>query len=85
MSHTTSYLQSLPTLLDADISTLVNYIVHDAVQSGASDIHLEPWQESMAVRIRVSGYKDGHGKVIAGRAVELTIPMAKVDHILHHS
>ena len=55
MSHTTSYLQSLPTLLDADISTLVNYIVHDAVQSGASDIHLEPWQESMAVRIRVSG------------------------------
>lgn len=25
MSHTTSYLQSLPTLLDADISTLVNY------------------------------------------------------------
>jgi type II secretory ATPase GspE/PulE/Tfp pilus assembly ATPase PilB-like protein len=55
MSHTTSYLQSLPTLLDADISTLVNYIVHDAVQSGASDIHLEPWHESMAVRVRVSG------------------------------
>jgi type II secretory ATPase GspE/PulE/Tfp pilus assembly ATPase PilB-like protein len=55
MSHTTSYLQSLPTLLDADISTLVNYIVHDAVQAGASDIHLEPWQESMAVRVRVSG------------------------------
>jgi type II secretory ATPase GspE/PulE/Tfp pilus assembly ATPase PilB-like protein len=55
MSHTTGYLQSLPTLLDADISTLVNYIVHDAVQAGASDIHLEPWQESMAVRIRVTG------------------------------
>jgi len=55
MSHTTAYLQSLPTLLDADISTLVNYIVHDSVQAGASDIHFEPWQESMAVRIRVTG------------------------------
>jgi len=48
MSYTTSYLKSLPTLLDADISTLVNYIVHDSVQAGASDIHFEPWQESMA-------------------------------------
>jgi type II secretory ATPase GspE/PulE/Tfp pilus assembly ATPase PilB-like protein len=55
MSHTTSYLQSLPTLLDADISTLVNYLVHDAVQAGASDIHIEPWHESMAVRVRVAG------------------------------
>jgi len=55
MSYTTSYLKSLPTLLDADISTLVNYIVHDSVQAGASDIHFEPWQESMAVRIRVAG------------------------------
>ena len=26
MTHTTGYLQSLPTLLDADISTLVNYL-----------------------------------------------------------
>ncbi|MBI5801534.1 MAG: type II/IV secretion system protein [Verrucomicrobia bacterium] len=55
MSHTNTYLQSLPTLLDADISTLVNYIVHDAVQAGASDIHFEPWTESMAVRLRVTG------------------------------
>ncbi|NBV24222.1 MAG: type II/IV secretion system protein [Proteobacteria bacterium] len=55
MSQTTDYLHGLPTLLDADISTLVNYLVHDAVQSGASDIHIEPWQESLAVRIRVSG------------------------------
>ena len=55
MSHTNAYLQSLPTLLDADISTLVNYIVHDAVQLGGSDIHFEPWEESMAVRVRASG------------------------------
>jgi type II secretory ATPase GspE/PulE/Tfp pilus assembly ATPase PilB-like protein len=55
MSHTNNYLQSLNTLLDADVSTLVNYIVHDAVQGGASDIHFEPWEESMAVRIRVTG------------------------------
>ena len=55
MSHTNAYLQSLPTQLDADISTLVDYIVHDAVDAGASDIHFEPWEESMAVRIRVTG------------------------------
>ncbi len=55
MSHTNAYLQSLPTLLDADISTLVNYIVRDAVEGGASDIHFEPWEESMAVRIRCTG------------------------------
>ena len=55
MSHTATYLQSLRSVLEADISTLVDYIVHDAVQSGASDIHFEPWQESMAVRIRVTG------------------------------
>ena len=55
MSHTATYVQSLRSVLEADISTLVDYIVHDAVQSGASDIHLEPWQESLAVRIRVTG------------------------------
>ena len=55
MSHTATYLQSLRSVIDADISTLVDYIVHDAVQSGASDIHFEPWQESLAVRIRVTG------------------------------
>ena len=55
MSHTATYIQSLRSVIDADISTLVDYIVHDAVQSGASDIHFEPWQESMAVRIRVTG------------------------------
>ncbi len=55
MSHTATYLQSLRSVIEADISTLVDYIVHDAVQSGASDIHFEPWQESMAVRIRVTG------------------------------
>ena len=55
MSHTATYLQSLRSVIEADISTLVDYIVHDGVQSGASDIHFEPWQESMAVRIRVTG------------------------------
>ncbi len=55
MSHTNNYLQTLETLLQADISTLVNYIVRDAVEGGASDIHFEPWEESMAVRIRVTG------------------------------
>ncbi len=55
MSHTDNYLQSLDSLLKADVSTLVDYIVRDAVEGGASDIHFEPWEESMAVRIRVTG------------------------------
>ncbi|CAN5578488.1 N/A [soil metagenome] len=40
---------------DAPIVRLVNSIITGAVSSGASDIHLEPQQESVRVRYRIDG------------------------------
>jgi type II secretory ATPase GspE/PulE/Tfp pilus assembly ATPase PilB-like protein len=37
------------------VSTLVNCLVQDATRLGASDLHIEPWEESIAVRARVNG------------------------------
>ncbi|MST00283.1 MAG: type II/IV secretion system protein [Pedosphaera sp.] len=38
-----------------DITTLVNSIILDAVDMGASDVHIEPWAENVGVRVRVNG------------------------------
>ena len=38
-----------------DIATLVNSIILDAVDMGASDVHIEPWAERVGVRVRVNG------------------------------
>jgi type II secretory ATPase GspE/PulE/Tfp pilus assembly ATPase PilB-like protein len=54
MSHTQNYLESV-TLEEVEVETLVNYIVLDSVEAGASDIHIEPWEETIAVRARISG------------------------------
>ncbi len=54
-NHTAQYVQSLDDLKNIEIGTLVNYIVLDAVKAGASDIHVEPWENTLCVRIRVSG------------------------------
>lgn len=34
---------------------MVSYIIQDAVDSGASDIHIEPWESTLVVRVRLSG------------------------------
>jgi len=34
---------------------LVKYILLDAVNAGASDVHIEPWESTLAVRIRLNG------------------------------
>ena len=54
MSHTQNYLESV-TLEEVEVETLVNYIVLDSVEAGASDIHIEPWEETVAVRVRIAG------------------------------
>ncbi|MBL6766068.1 MAG: type II/IV secretion system protein [Verrucomicrobiae bacterium] len=54
MSHTQNYLESV-TLEEVEVETLVNYIVLDSVEVNASDIHIEPWEETIAVRIRIAG------------------------------
>jgi general secretion pathway protein E len=40
---------------DAPIIKLVNHIISQSVKSGASDIHIEPYQDSFKIRYRVDG------------------------------
>jgi type II secretory ATPase GspE/PulE/Tfp pilus assembly ATPase PilB-like protein len=54
VSQTTRYLNSIGQG-EVEIATLVNYLVVDAVQAGASDIHIEPWENTLVVRIRLHG------------------------------
>ena len=42
---------------DAPIIKLVNHIMAQAIKAGASDIHIEPYQQSFKVRYRVSMYR----------------------------
>jgi general secretion pathway protein E len=55
VSHTTTYLQSITEDKDVEIATLVNCLVLDAVEAGASDIHIEPWESTLVVRLRLLG------------------------------
>lgn len=54
-SHTIQFLQSCSSDEEIDIMKLVDCVIIDAVRSGASDIHIEPWESSIAVRVRLSG------------------------------
>lgn len=40
---------------DAPIIKLVNHIISQSIKAGASDIHIEPYQDSFKVRYRVDG------------------------------
>jgi len=40
---------------DAPLVRLVNSIIFDAAEDGASDIHFEPQQDALAVRVRIDG------------------------------
>lgn len=55
MNQTTRYLQSVQNYQNIEIGALVNYLVLDAVKAGASDIHIEPWESTLVVRIRLIG------------------------------
>jgi type II secretory ATPase GspE/PulE/Tfp pilus assembly ATPase PilB-like protein len=55
MSYTVQYLQSEMAAQGVEVSTLVNCLVQDATVLGASDLHIEPWEDSIAVRARVNG------------------------------
>jgi type II secretory ATPase GspE/PulE/Tfp pilus assembly ATPase PilB-like protein len=55
MNETTGYLQSITDYAQVEIGTLVNAILRDAVKAHASDIHIEPWESTLAVRIRLIG------------------------------
>jgi type II secretory ATPase GspE/PulE/Tfp pilus assembly ATPase PilB-like protein len=55
MGHTFDYLQSESAAHAFEVSTLANCLLQDAVRLGASDLHIEPWEEAIAVRARVNG------------------------------
>lgn len=55
MSYTIQYLQSDEAAQGIEVSTLVNCLVQDAIRLSASDLHVEPWENSIAVRARVNG------------------------------
>ena len=55
MSQTLQYLQSESAEQGIEIGLLVNYLLYDAIKAGASDIHIEPWESTLVVRLRLSG------------------------------
>lgn len=55
MNQTTRYLQSIDASRPIEIAALVNYLLIDAIKAGASDIHIEPWESTLVVRIRLNG------------------------------
>lgn len=55
MSYTIQYLQSEMAAQGFEVSVLVNCLVQDAIRLGASDLHIEPWESSIAARARVNG------------------------------
>ena len=55
MNQTTRYLQSVPAQEDIEIAVLVNYLLFDAIKASASDIHIEPWESTLVVRLRLNG------------------------------
>lgn len=55
MSYTIEYLQSDSAAQGVEVSVLVNCLIQDAIRLGASDLHVEPWEDSIAVRARVNG------------------------------
>ena len=55
MSYTLQYLQSESAAQGVEVSILVNCLVQDALRLRASDLHVEPWENAIAVRARVNG------------------------------
>ena len=55
MNRSIQYLDSLSNPADAEIAQLVDIMIQDAIDAGSSDIHLEPWDTSLAVRFRLNG------------------------------
>jgi general secretion pathway protein E len=55
VSETLRYLESESAETGLEIGALVKYLLMDAIKAGASDIHIEPWESSLAVRVRLNG------------------------------
>ncbi len=67
---------------EAPIIRLVNQIVSHAVERGASDIHIEPGRDDVAIRVRIDGFLQSDRAVPAALRAALTTRikiMARLD------
>ena len=56
MNATEQYLEAqAASSEEVDVPMMVNYIIQDSLERGASDIHVEPWEDMTGVRVRVNG------------------------------
>jgi general secretion pathway protein E len=55
MNQTIQYLQSDAAERGIEMGVLVNSIILDAINAKASDIHIEPWENTLVVRVRLNG------------------------------
>ncbi|MBC8325147.1 MAG: type II/IV secretion system protein [Verrucomicrobia subdivision 3 bacterium] len=56
MSHTEQYVEAQVAANElVDVPHLVNLIIQDGLDRGASDIHIEPWEDMTGVRVRANG------------------------------
>tara|TARA_Y100000588_G_scaffold393331_1_gene508919 strand:- start:1419 stop:2657 length:1239 start_codon:yes stop_codon:yes gene_type:complete len=55
LSSTQAYIQTITESNPVDIATLVNHVIQDSIDANSSDIHIEPWEDTVGVRIRTSG------------------------------
>ena len=55
MNHTVQYLQSESAEQGIEIGVLVNCLLLDSIAAKDSDLHIEPWESTLAVRIRLNG------------------------------
>ncbi|MEW5692476.1 MAG: ATPase, T2SS/T4P/T4SS family [Candidatus Hydrogenedentota bacterium] len=45
----------IPEFIEGTVSKIVNMLIEQAVEEGASDIHIEPWEDELKVRYRIDG------------------------------
>jgi general secretion pathway protein E len=55
VNQTTNYLQSVGEGGAIETGPLVAHVLADAIKAGASDIHIEPWESTLVVRLRLNG------------------------------
>jgi len=55
VSRIARFLQSASPQASLDVPELVDCLLLDAIEAGASDIHIEPWESSLVVRVRLNG------------------------------
>jgi type II secretory ATPase GspE/PulE/Tfp pilus assembly ATPase PilB-like protein len=55
MSYTANYMETEAAAHGVETVVLVNCLVQDAIRLSASDLHIEPWEDCIAVRTRING------------------------------